>query len=204
MPSLTIRLHDRFVLQTTSIESTRAKMEGLFLTGHINLQDIEHSYAGLYMELFTDFEALLEDLFFGLYNGSYISRNYTIRRKSKITPNGEIQPIVYGGKSYVNWLPYGEHTLKRAILFFHLGEPFRQLTTAEINLITNYHTIRNAIAHKSPNSLNLFNRLTAALPLLPIERTPTGYLRSKPGGVGQTQFEIAAIELKLLTNKLCR
>lgn len=203
MPRLTRRLHERFEVQTHSIENTRARMEALFVAGSIDLQDIEHSYAGLYMELFTDFEALLEDLFFGLYSGTHISRHYTINKKSRIAPNGEIQPIVYGGKAYVNWLPYGEHTLKRARLFFDLGEPFRQLSNAEITSITNYHTIRNAIAHKSPNSLNLFNRLIAALPLLPQERTPTGYLRSKPSGIGQTQFEIAAIELKLLTNKLC-
>jgi hypothetical protein len=179
-------------------------MEGLLSSGAINLRDIEHLYAGLYMELFTEFESLLEELFFGLYNGAYISRHYSINRKSRISPITEIQPIVYGGKAYVNWLPYKENTLKRAKLFFDLGEPFQQLSNIEIKSITNYHIIRNAIAHKSPNSLNQFNNIISGLPLLPREKTPTGYLRSIPGGTGQNQFQIAIVELKILANKLCK
>ncbi len=204
MPSHTVRLHEKFQNRTSSIESTRNKMEALLNSGAINLQDLEHLYAGLYMELFTEFESLLEELFFGLYNGAYISKHYTITRKSRITPTSEIQPIVYGGKSYVNWLPYKDNTLRRAKLFFNLGEPFQQLTNTEIQSITNYHIIRNAIAHKSPNSLNQFNNIISGLPLLPREKTPTGYLRSVPGGTGQNQFQIAIVELKMLTNKLCK
>ena len=74
MPSLTVRLHEKFQNRTSSIESTRNKMEALLNSGAINLKDIEHLYAGLYMELFTEFESLLEELFFGLYNGTYISK----------------------------------------------------------------------------------------------------------------------------------
>lgn len=204
MPSLTLRLHENFQNRTSSIEITRNKMEGLLTSGAINLTDIEHLYAGLYMELFTEFESLLEALFFGLYNGTYISKHYSIVRKSKITPTTEIQPIVYGGKSYVNWLPYNDNTLKRAKLFFNLGEPFQQLTKTEMHSITNYHIIRNAIAHKSPYSLIQFNNIISGLSLLPREKTPTGYLRSIPGSSGQNQFQIAIVELKLLTLKLCR
>lgn len=204
MPRLTVRLHESFELKTSSIESTRNKMEVLFSTGNIDTQDIEHLYAGLYMELFTEFESLLEHLFFGLYDGTYFSRAYSINRKSRISPSTEIQPIVYGGKAYVNWLPYKEHTLKRALLYFNSGEPFQQLKNPEVQRITDYHIIRNAIAHKSPNSLNKFNNMISHLSLLPSEQTPTGYLRSIPHGTGQTQFEIAIVELKLLTRKLCQ
>lgn len=203
MPSHTVRLHEKFEIRTNSIERTRAKMERLIVQGHIDNHDIEHLYAGLYMELFTEFESLLENLFFGLYTGSFVSPTNTIIRKSKITPSSEIQPVVYGGKSYVNWLPYKEHTLKRAKLFFDAGEPFQQLTNNENNKISDYHIIRNAIAHKSPNSLDKFNQVISTLALLPRERTPTGYLRSMPQGSGQTQFEIAIVELKLITQKLC-
>ncbi len=203
MPSHTIRIHEKFESRTTSIERTRGKMEVLITQGHLDIEDIKHLYAGLYMELFTEFESLLEDLFFGLYNGSYISQTNTITRKSRISPTAEIQPVIYGGKSYVNWLLYKEHTLKRAKLFFDLGQPFQLLTTTEKTKIEEYHIIRNAIAHKSPNSLNKFNNIIAPLALLPSERTPTGYLRSKPHGSGQTQFEIAIVELKIMTRKLC-
>lgn len=204
MAKLCIRLYQKFSQRTTSIESTRIKMEGLLAISAINLSDIEHSYAGLYMELFTEFESLLEELFFGLYNGTYFSRHYTINRKSRISPVSEIQPIVYGGKAYVNWLPYKENTLKRAKIYFDLGGPFQHLSSGDVQLISNYHIIRNAIAHKSPNSLDKLNTIIAGLPLLPREKTPTGYLRSIPSGTGQNQFQIAVSELKVLANRLCR
>jgi len=204
MPKLTRNLHQLFESQVQSIESTRSKMELLFLTSQINNSDIEHVYAGLFMELFTNFEALVEELFFGILSGALYTRTYPIVKISKITPITELKSVVFGGKPYENWLPYKEHTLKRAKRFVNNGEPFCQLTTAQIEKITNYHSIRNAIAHKSENSLNIFNRLILPLPLLPSEKTPTGYLRSKPSGSGLTQFEIAEIELKILTLKLCQ
>lgn len=203
MAKLTKRLHQNFETQLISIEATRDKMEGLYVAGHINVSDIEHVYAGLFMELFTDFEALLEELFFGLLNGKLFTRTYPVIKKATISPITELKSIVFGGKAYVNWLPYKEHTLPRAKLYIDSGEPFCRLTGSDINKISNYHVIRNAIAHKSENSLGIFNSIIAALPLLPAEKTPTGYLRSKPYVAGQTQFEIAAIELKTLTNTLC-
>ncbi len=203
MAKLAKRLHKNFESQLVSIEATRSKMEGLYIAGQINNSDIEHVYAGLFMELFTDFEALLEELFFGLLNGKLFTRTYPVVKRATISPTRELKNIVFGGKAYVNWLPYKEHTLPRAKLYIDLGEPFCRLTNGDITKITNYHIIRNAIAHKSEISLDKFNSIIAALPLLPSEKTPTGYLRSNPHIGGQTQFEIAAIELKSLTNTLC-
>lgn len=203
MPRLTKRLHENFEQQLVSIEATRSKMENLFHSHQINNLDIEHVYAGLFMELFTDFEALLEELFFGLLNGRLFTKVYPVVKKANITPITEIKNIVFGGKAFVNWLPYKDYTLPRAKLFIDAGEPFSQLTNPDIQKITNYHIVRNAIAHKSENSLDKFNSIISALPLLPSEKTPTGYLRSKPTVAGQTQFEIAAIELKTLTYTLC-
>lgn len=203
MPKLTRRLHENFEHQLTSIEATRNRMEHLFLAHHINASDIEHVYAGLFMELFTNFEALLEELFFGLLNGKLFTRIYPIIKKANIHPASEIKNIVFSGKSYVNWLPYKENTIPRANIFINSGEPFTRLSDSDMKKIANYHIVRNAIAHKSENSLSKFNAIISSLPLLPNEKTPTGYLRSRPSGSGQTQFEIAAIELKALTNILC-
>lgn len=203
MARLTKRLHENFKSQLVSIETTRAKMERLYVAGQINNSDIQHVYAGLFMELFTDFEALLEELFFGLLDGKLFTRTYPVVKRATISPTAEVKNIVFGGKAYVNWLPYKEHTLPRAKLYINAGEPFCRLSNGDITKITNYHMIRNAIAHKSENSLYKFNSIIATLPLLPSEKTPTGYLRSKPSVGGQTQFEIAVIELKTLTNILC-
>jgi hypothetical protein len=204
MPSLTRSLHVEFEKQVQSIESTRSKMEQLFSSSQLNNNDIEHVYAGLFMELFTNFEALLEELFFGILAGTLFTRTYTIVKLARIAPISESKNIVFAGKPYEMWLPYKENTLKRAKRFFKDGEPFSKLTDAQIANITDYHKIRNAIAHKSENSLDNFNKIISSLPLLPAEKTPTGYLRSKPSGVGQTQFEIVEIELKVLTLTLCQ
>jgi hypothetical protein len=179
-------------------------MEQLFSSSQLNNNDIEHVYAGLFMELFTNFEALLEELFFGILAGTLFTRTYTIVKLARIAPISESKNIVFAGKPYEMWLPYKENTLKRAKRFFKDGEPFSKLTDAQIANITDYHKIRNAIAHKSENSLDNFNKIISSLPLLPAEKTPTGYLRSKPSGVGQTQFEIVEIELKVLTLTLCQ
>lgn len=203
MPSHAKRIHDRFAKHTTSIEHTRSKMEALLSSAQVDLQDIEHTYAGLYLELFTNFEALIEELFLGLYSGVYISTSYTVIRTSRITPRNQIQPIIYAGKNYIDWLPY-DKTEDRAKKYFKSGVPFNALSASEKKTLENYHVIRNAIAHKSSHSLKKFMELISPLTLLPTEKTPTGYLRSKPSGtLGQTQFEIAVIELKLLSAKLC-
>jgi len=203
MARLTKRLHESFALQLISIETTRNTMEELFYSGSLNMVDIEHVYAGLFMELFTNFEALLEELFFGIMEGTLYTRTYPILKKAIISPKNQIRHIVLGGKQYLNWLPYTDNTLIRAKLYILDGEPFCRLRASEVTKITSYHQIRNAIAHKSDNSMEKFNKSIANLTLLPRERTPTGYLRSKPYTGTQTQFEIAAIELKLLTNILC-
>jgi hypothetical protein len=203
MAKLAKRLHEDFEIRLISIEATRSKMEELFFNHSIEVSDIEHVYAGLFMELFTDFEALIENLFFGLLQGSLFSRAYPIIKKLNISPISEIEKIVFGGKSYVNWLPYNEHILPRAKLYFENGEPFSRISAIEIKRITEYHAIRNSISHKSDNSMKKFKLIIEGLTLLPREKSPTGYLRSKPTVNGQTQFEIATLELKAIAIALC-
>ena len=130
---------------------------------------------------------LIKDKYNPIFLKDFIINKKTAEKYSKFYNKFNVtNTVVYGGKAYVNWLPYKEHTLKRAKLFFDSGEPFQQLSPLQKNKISEYHIIRNAIAHKSPNSLNHFNNIIAQLALLPREKTPTGYLRSKPQGSGQT------------------
>ena len=176
-------------------------MEELFSTGEIDLNDIEQVYSGLFLSLFTEFEILLEQLFLGLLDGSLTSL-YRPVRKMKVSPSAECRTIVYSGKSYLDWLPYQDHTLKRAKRFFINGEPFCRLDGTQKGSLKDYHTIRNAIAHKSDAAKNRFDSLLSGLTLLPNEKKPPGYLRSKPSG-GQTQFEIIVIELRTAVRILC-
>ena len=205
MPTKANKLLENFKETVRLREITRNKMEIIFTDRSINESDILIIYNGLFLSLFTDFEKVLEDLFWGLIKGSiYIEslRNSPNPiRKVKISPQREIESIVLSGKNYLDWLPY-DNTIKRANIFFNNGLPFTKLTSDEKNNLKSYHTIRNAIAHKSPKAESDFKRLIMNSRLLPSQRTPAGYLRSKPTG-NETQYEIAAGELIRIANDLC-
>jgi len=66
------------------------------------------------------------------------------------------------------------------------------------------HLLRNAVAHKSDSAKSKFEASIQAIPLLPQEKTPIGFLRSKPHGVsGLTQYQIAVLDLEAIAQKLC-
>lgn len=203
MPRPTQSLAAEFIRKTDILEVSRTKMETLFSTGSIAQTDIEQVYAGLFLNTFTEFEALIEDLFLGLLMGKLYSKTYTIVKRTKIKPVSVTQEIVFHGRPYLDWLPYDNFTLSRAKRYFVNGEPFKQLDDVQKKSLTYYYMIRNAIAHKSDSAQKKFQNSISGLTLLPHEKTPAGYLRSKPRGTGQTQYEIAVVELKMIAKKLC-
>ena len=50
----------------TTLDQTRRKVEGLFAGGDLGIRATERMYEALYLNLYTAFEAFLEDLFVGL------------------------------------------------------------------------------------------------------------------------------------------
>ena len=204
MAGKTTRLAQKFDRQVSSLEATRQKMESLFSRNEVNADDMEHIYSGLFIDMFTEFEALIEALFIGLLEGSLYSPTQNIIRKVKISPSTETRNIVFGGRSYLDWLPYKNYTLKRARLYFNSPEPFDILNPSEKSNLKFYHIIRNALAHKSEKALRAFDNLISGFPLLPHEKKPGGFLRSRPSSSSpQTQFEIAVLELKVIAGKIC-
>jgi hypothetical protein len=180
-------------------------MENLLITGQISLEDIEQVYTGLYLDIFTEFEAVIETLFLGLLSGSLYSKRLTIQRKAKVQPVSMTRPVVFGMKSYLDWLPYKDHTLPMAKYFFVDGKPFTLLIASQISDLDDYHVIRNAMAHKSDYASSKFQKVIEGLPLLPMEKSPAGYLRSKPyAGSSQTQYEIAVLQLQNMVMIICQ
>lgn len=204
MPSKTTVLSDKFISRAHELESTRAKIEILFSNGNVDIVDVEQVYAGLFLDIFTEFESLIEELFLGLLVGKLYSPTQAIARKVKFTPSIMGRTVVFGGKDYLSWLPYDNHTVERAKIFFDNGHPFNLLNNSQKDNLKNYHTIRNAIAHKSDFAHKKFQRFISPLTLLPREKTPIGYLRSKPSAASnQTQYEIVVIELEVMANRIC-
>jgi len=191
-------------MRSKALEKTRSKMEILLSAGHIEVADIEQVYGGLYLDIFTEFEVTIENLFLGLLTGSLYSRTYSIRRQVRIQPVSMTRQVIFMGRQYLDWLPYKERTIPRAMQYFDAGKPFTLLTPTQESNLDNYCTIRNALAHKSDSARNKFQGLIGGLPLLPHQKSPTGYLRSKPYSTPQqTQYEIAVLELANIANALC-
>jgi hypothetical protein len=205
MPKHSRTLHNEFSNKVQALDATRQSFETAFTTHLISDADIIQGYAGLYLDLFTEFEGLIESLFIGLLSGSITPNNTIIRRKITIKPVSEIESVLFGEKrAYLDWLPYADHTIKRANIYFYNGKPFTLLNDIEKGKIKTYHKIRNAIAHKSKKTRNDFLKIINGLTLLPIESTPQGYLRNIPNAsTGQTQLEIIGNELTIISHKLC-
>lgn len=205
MPKRSTTLRGEFAQRITDLNSTRSHFEIAFSNGTISDVDIIQGYAGLYLDLFTEFENLIENLFIGILGGTVSHTDNTIIRKVRIKPVREIEIVIKGEKrSYVDWLPYKENTVERAKIYFDNGRPFTNLTTLQKDKLTNFHKIRNAIAHKSKKVNDQFQTIIQGLTLLPVEKTPAGYLRNIPNTTtGLTQLEIISNELLGIANSLC-
>ncbi len=198
------QLWDEFAEKLEKQEETRRKMEVLHEQNQLTDFDILTVYDGLFLSLFTDFEEFLEKLFWGLLKKEIDIQEFgqDAGLVAEIHPIEKTELIILGGgKNYLNWFPY-DQTKARANLFFQSGIPFGKLTNQEEKELGYYHTIRNAIAHKSPQSKKKFQNMIEQLRFFAEEDTPSHYLRSKPSGE-QTHFEIATGQLLLIARKLC-
>ena len=204
MATRSIYLFRHLQAHLADLEITRSKSEVLFSNRQLSVSDIDKLYMGLYLSLFTEFESTIEKLFLGLLSGKYYSRHYTIQRLLSVKPVSMTQAVVFNHRSYADWLPYNEYTNPRARQYFQDGIPFTTLNPMQYQNLSDYCVIRNAIAHNSDVAHSRFQSMIAHLPLLPQERTPAGFLRSKPSATSpQTQFEIASLELEGIAQLLC-
>lgn len=172
-------LSARFLGHLNYLEKTRLRMEALYAQNHIVRRDIEQVYSGLYIEAISSLETYIEKLFLGLLVGNVIHNSNKVYPRISFRSHSIARDVVYGGRQYVDWFPY-YRTEMRANAFFRNGFPFTLLDKADKNRIENIFCIRNAIAHKSNYSLKKFEKeIIGSSILMPRERTPVGYLRSR-------------------------
>ena len=205
MPRPASSLSTKFVGHLKHLEKTRSKMERLIDENLLVRRDVEQVYSGLFIEAMTSFEQLIEDLFLGLLTSRL---NCTVRNVvPRVVFNSDLiaRDVVYGGRNYVDWLPYKQHTEKRAHAFLRNGLPFTSLDNADYKQLEELSQIRNAIAHKSQHSKRVFQtHVIRGLALTSIEKTPAGYLRNIVRiSPAQTTYEMLAIEMSLIAKKLC-
>jgi len=201
-------LSNEFRLHLQQLESVRDTMETLFVGEQLTEDEIEHVYSGLFLEAFTAFESLIEQLFISLLIGDFQSSESDVVMKATFNNYGIAQDIIFGGRNYVEWIPY-ESTLSRANAFFYDGYPFSRLKEDDSlkvykSSIKRFAAIRNAIAHKSKYAQKTFeNKVSGSSPLSPRQRKPAGYLRSTVNRT-QIQYEVIVLELNMIAYHLCR
>lgn len=202
MPNPASDLANNFVAHIRTLEITRHKIEGLLQTGYLDREDAEQVYCGLYLNVFTEFEGLIEELFFGLLSSTIVSPNAVC----VVPPSSSAlaQQILMIGKSYLDWLPY-DKTLERANIIFQDGRPFSLLQHNHKEKLLQFIKIRHVIAHKSNHAKQQFERgVIGTLTLLPRERTPVGFLMSRfRTNPVQTQYELVIQELESMAQLLC-
>jgi hypothetical protein len=196
---------NEFIGHLKYLEITRSKMEQLFNKRYIVRRDIEQVYEGLYIDAITSFESFIEKLFIGIMVGNIVHDYSKVIPRMKFSSYIVARDVLYGGRNYVDWFPYERFAEKRARSFFRNGWPFTCLEKSNKSDLERIMTIRNALAHKSAHAISRFkNDIIALRPLLPIERTPAGYLRSKFRiNPIQTQYENIIITLSEIAIELC-
>jgi len=203
MPRSATSVSDDFANRLRRFERSRAKLERLFLRGHVTRHDVSLFYEGIFLRTVTSFESLMEELFLGLLTGAIIA-GPKIHPRVTFRSVAIARDVMLGGKAYADWLPY-HHTEKRANAFFRGGLPFCCLEKAELKSLDRILTIRHAVAHQSRAARKKFEiEVIGSAPLLPAERTPAGYLRSVfSAAPPKTQYEDIAGTCAILARKLC-
>lgn len=195
---------NKFIGHLNNIEFTRNKMERLFDKKLIVTRDIEIIYNGLFLDALTCFENFIEELFINLLIDDSIHPSFSVKAKHKFNSTKICREIVYAGKKYVDWFPY-DFTIKRAEIFLKNGKPFTNLDKTDRMVLAQIFYIRNAIAHKSRHSINMFKKqVIEGFILMAREKTPVGFLRSIYAmAPSQTRYEYYISQIVHFSRKIC-
>jgi hypothetical protein len=204
LPTFAIQYANRFISHLSYVEPTRSKMESYISQNSIVRRDIELIYMGLYLEAVCSFERFVEEIFIGLLVGRISHSSPDVVARVHFRSDIIAREVVLNGNRYVDWLPY-EHTESRAKAYFRNGKPFTLLNPVEKHTLEDICCIRNAIAHRSVYATRRFEKnIIGTLPLLSVEKTPSGFLRSRFRIFPiQTRYENYVNQLASISMKLC-
>jgi len=188
-----------------SAERTRSRVEKLTILGHLSRKDAEIVYSALFLSIFTRFETLLEELFFGVLVGRIDGRPINASPRIKVASDQIAREIVHQKKDYLDWLPFNR-TEDRAVAFLRGGRPFTALDDGDRSRLKIMLVIRHSIAHRGRHAQEQFReKVLGSLPLTPRERSPAGFLRSQYRiSPPQTRLELFSQQVRAIALKLTR
>lgn len=186
------------------LERTSNRVGALHAKGKITSFDVEQIYSGVYLDAFVSLERFIEELFLGYVSGRVSSPTAAVKVTATIKPSSKAETVLVGDRSYLDWIPYDRHTMERAKIYFKNGLPFSSLDRTELALLADLHRIRNALAHRSDHSMEIFQRFViGSLSLLPRDRRPGRFLltafRANPV---QTRLQNYLFEMLSIAQKL--
>lgn len=163
-------------------------MEKLVLNGEMSERDLLFAYSGALLTFHSFTENSIEELFLGLVAGRLQHGDRRVRSLVEIRSPVTVRRVVFGARSYADWLPYNRHTIPRAEAFLSSGRPFSELPKQDRNHLDDMTILRNALAHQSSHAEKQFKmKFTSSKPLTPVQRKPPGYLRGQHAA-GQTRL----------------
>lgn len=159
--------------------------------------------AGIFVSYYAFYERQLEALFMGLLTGNLTHPTAAVKPLATFTSVQAADVIVRDGKNYVDWLPFDQHTMKRATIYFEDGEPFDRLDKTQRRVLEELGLLRNALAHQSAHSLRRFRaELVDGNGLPTSQSNPAGYLRGDYS-LGVTRLNYYLMASVGIMNRLC-
>jgi hypothetical protein len=179
------------------------RMEKLVSKGAMSERDLLLAYGGALLTFHSFTENSIEQLFLGLVAGRLQHGDRRVRSLVEIKSATTVRKVVFGARSYADWLPYNRYTLPRAEAFLSAGRPFTGLAKPDRNHLDDMTVLRNALAHQSSHAETQFHsRFTSGKALTPVQRKPPGYLRGQHAA-GQTRLNYLMGRTVQVLNILC-
>ena len=164
--------------------------------------DRNQVFAGAYVSYLAFFESQIEELFVGLLTAAYTHPSRHVRPQVPMPNRSKAKSIVTAGRSYVDWLPYDQHTRKRAPGFLVDGEPFTSLSKPHRSTLEKASVLRNALAHHSDHSQRRFTQEFIDGRAIPLsQRKPPSYLRGAHSRK-HNRLEVHLMELVAIMQEL--
>lgn len=182
-----------FSKKIVRLDSIRGRVEACYRTKGLRLDDVEATYAGLFLQAVVAYESTIEEFVLGLMvrPGGVMSSRPHVRSRMTVRSYAHASELAAGaGRKFPQWI--GRKDLEDvSVLLLNAGAPFKAGAQALIDwtYVEKCRYIRNAIAHPSEHATKQFEKhVIQNTPLLKRERRVAGFLRGRATAV-QTRWE---------------
>lgn len=174
------RLNDqveRFNRRVMGFHTRCIRIEREFIRRRLKITDVELVYCSGFLSIYSQWEALLEEILYEVVCGNTSKRPGNYRHAIFRSRRHFEKVLLFPEKAYLSI-----HDLKRAeslaALFVNNGRPISAVTQRNRTLLEQATRIRNAIAHDSSVAKKKFREGVPGVSALPRpKRTPGAFLR---------------------------